>query len=1119
MSIRFIIGKSGSGKSYFYFNEIRNMLKEKNKIYIITPEQFSLTAEKKLMDTSNGAVINAEVLTFDRMAYRIMQEVGGSAKVQLSDCGKSMLIYNILDKNKKELKFLGKSEENIEIVNTQITELKKHNVSLKDLNNAIENTEDKYLQSKLLDIEKVYEEFTNSISEKFIDENDKLTMLANSLDKTEYFNNSVIYIDEFVGFTKQEYEVIRKLLRCAKQVTVTLCADNIDLSKGPELDIFYSNKETIHKLSNIAKEENIEIEKIVNLDTLYRFKNEELKALEQNLYLTKTSKYTKQTNNISLFLAKNQYSEIENVAQNIIKLVKEEKYRYNEISIITKNIETYSSIAKAIFNKYKIPLYIDEKKDLGQNILAKYILSIIEIYAQSWSFESVMSYLKSGFIDLDNDEIFEFQNYCLKWGIKGKKWYSNWDFKNETEENKLQIKRMKEIKNIVIEPLINLKNNLSEQKKFSNITKCLFDFIIENNIYEKLNEKIKKLNEIGELDLASEYATSWNVVIQVLDEINLVFKDDKVSLDKYFKILKIGLSSTGLGKIPMSQDEVILGDVDRSRTHRVKAIFIIGLNDGIFPKVNTDEGFLGDSDREYLKENGIELAKGTLERMYDDNFNTYKAFTTAEEKLFLSYSSSDSEGKALRPSILIMKIKKIFPNIIQKSDVINRNSEIITKDTTFDELIIKMQEYVSGKEIEEIWFDLYNYYINDDNYKDKLISAMEAIEYTNNAQTINTENIEKLYGNTMRTSVSKLEQYRSCPFSYFLKYGLKLNEKDNFKIKPMDTGNFMHEVIDEFFEKIRENNIDIKSDENAEEIDTIIEEIIDEKLLLSKNYIFTSTPKFKNLTNRLKKVIKMSIGYIIESLKNSDFTILGNEVEFGTGKKYNPIVIELDNNKKVEIIGKIDRIDVAQNSDGKYIRIIDYKSSVKDIDLNEVVAGLQLQLLTYLGAACEIEDVLPAGVLYFNLIEPSINAKVTDDTQIIDELRKNYKMKGLILADMKVIKMMDKTLETGASKIIPVYIKKEGEISSSKSSTINKTQFENLQKYINKLIKQISKEIYSGNISIKPYYNSKNKKTPCEYCSYKSICNFNNNACKKEYNYIAKLDKEYIMEMIKDRNE
>ena len=261
------------------------------------------------------------------------------------------------------------------------------------------------------------------------------------------------------------------------------------------------------------------------------------------------------------------------------------------------------------------------------------------------------------------------------------------------------------------------------------------------------------------------------LIMDIFDEIVLIFGEKKVSFDKYADLLKIGLGNTGLGKIPGTQDQVIVGDVDRSRSHKVKAVFIIGLNDGMFPSINKNEGFFNDEDREYLKQNGTELAKGTTEQLYDDNFNIYKAFTTAEEKLFLSYTSSDLEGKSLRPSILVNRLKKIFPKLVEESDIVEKKEEILTKENTFEELLNKLREFRDGKEIESIWFELYNYYSQSPEWKDKLENSLKALNFNINPPKIQKEVIEKLYSDTLKTSVSRLEQYESCPFSYYLKYG------------------------------------------------------------------------------------------------------------------------------------------------------------------------------------------------------------------------------------------------------------------------------------------------------------------------------------------------------------
>lgn len=1109
MSFRIIYGRAGTGKSEYCYREIAQKIKKENKILIITPEQFSFTAEKKLMDAiDTQAVFNAEVVTLSRMAYRVISEIGGKNETNLSKCGKAMLIYSILSNNKNELKFLGKTDENVDMLDTAITEFKKHGISVEQLKQEIENQEDIYLKNKLQDLNVVYSGFEEQLAGKYIDETDLLTILAENIDKTDMFKDAVIYIDEFAGFTSQEYHIIEKLIQIAKQVTITICTDGLHEIKNPDTDIFYSNEVTVTKLLEVAQNCDVKIEEI-KLEETYRFKNSELKHLEKNLYENKPQKYNSQIKNIQLFLAKNQYSEIEEVARNVLKLVRDEGYRYRDISIITKNIATYSSLARAIFDKYDIPIFIDENRDLNQNIVIQYILGILEIFIKNWSYEAVFNYIKTGFSNIEEDDIFKLEKYCLKWGIKQNKWKKEFSYGNYEEKDKADIERLEQIRKDLVTPLMNLKYKIDENKTVEGISKAIYEFLVEQQIYEKVQIKIQELNEIGQIDLANEYESSIQTIIEILDEIVLVFKDDKITIDKYNQILKIGFKNSSLTKIPGTQDQVIMGDVDRSRSHKVKAIFIIGLNDGEFPSVRKDEGFLNDADREVLKQNGIELAKGTIDKLYEDSFNIYKAFTTAEEKLYLLYSSSDMQGKALRPSMLINKIKKIYPMLQEQSDVIERRSEILNKKTTYEELIVNLSKLKEQDSIEKLWYYIYDYYQKNSEWNEKLKQSLKGLEYTNIPDKIDQNNIDRLYGNTLITSISKLERYRSCPFSYYLQYGLKIKPQEELKIQTLNTGTFIHEVIDEFFGTVRE--VGIKLEEITEEqLSEIINKIIDSKLGQNKNYIFTSTAKYRALVIRLKKIIKKALKYIIGTIVQSRFKVLGTEVEFGEKGKYKPIRLTLEDGKRIEIIGKIDRIDTAQGEDGKYLRIIDYKSSAKNIDLNEVYAGLQIQLLTYLDAACKEEDLMPAGVLYFSMLEQMIKSdKRLEQEEIEDKIRANFKMKGLILADVKVVKLHDKNLQNGNSALVPAYIGKDGELSEKKTSGVTAEQFKDLQKYMYTIIKQISKEILGGNIDLKPYY--KDKKTPCKYCDYKSICSFNMGGCENSYNYIDKKSKEEIL--------
>lgn len=372
------------------------------------------------------------------------------------------------------------------------------------------------------------------------------------------------------GFTPQEYRVIEELMKVSKEIYVTICSDN-ESATNEDSDIFYSNKLTEERLIKLANLNNIKVEEPIYLSKNYRFKSKELLHLEENIYSNIYKKYLEESKDIKLFLASNPYSEIEHVANKIIENVRENGYRYKDIGIITKNIDTYSGLIKAIFSKYDIPVYIDEKKDLSQNILIKYIISLLEVFAKNWSYDSVISYVKTKFCDIEEKDIYKLENYSKKWGIKYSKWYKEeWKF-GEDEET---LKELNEIRKKAIEPLLKFREKCYKNSNCKNLTKSIYEFLIENEIDKKLKKKAEEISFIS-ADLASEYEASFNTVIKILDEIVKVFGDEEISFEKYSAFLKISFSENGLGKLPAGFDGVTVGDVDRSRSHKVKVIYII----------------------------------------------------------------------------------------------------------------------------------------------------------------------------------------------------------------------------------------------------------------------------------------------------------------------------------------------------------------------------------------------------------------------------------------------------------------------------------------------------------------------------------------------------------------
>ena len=662
----------------------------------------------------------------------------------------------------------------------------------------------------------------------------------------------------------------------------------------------------------------------------------------------------------------------------------------------------------------------------------------------------------------------------------------------------------------IIDPLITFKEKVDSNKTYSQISKAIYEFLDENEIIEKLD---KKLKEYDNYELFLEYNTTHSLLNKVFDEMDVIFKDEKTTFEKYKDTFLVGIGTSELGKIPSTQEQVIFGDTDRTRNSKIRALFIVGANDGYFPKEFKSEGYLNDDDRSFLKTQGVELAKDSVESLYEEQFNIYRALTTPEEKLFISYSSSDKEGNALRKSSLIKKMRRLFENLKEDSDVVEKRYEITNENASFENALENYRNYLDGENIGEKWEHTIRYFYNKDSIK--LNRILSGKDYTNKADKLSKENVEKLYGKRLYTTISRLENYRRCPFSFHLNYGLKLKEKNELKIQTVDTGSFMHEVIDELFRRIEENEIDVDV-LTDEDIKKLVDDIVNQMLISSRYYLFTSSEKYKLLTRRLKKVVYQAIIYIIYSLKNSDFKLLGHELAFGgKGASYDSIKIDFDD-KHIELSGKIDRVDTAKLSDEEYIRIIDYKSSVKDLDLNQVLAGLQIQLITYLDAACKERKANPSGVLYLGLIDNVIRASKNLSVEEIEaKIKQQFRMKGLVLADINVIKMMDKNIENGKqSDIIPVYLSKDGEI-TKKSNAVNREDFERLTKKVKEIIKELSKEILEGSIDIKPY--KYNQKTGCDYCSYKSICMFNTLFEGNDYYRIPKKEKELLLEEIREK--
>ncbi|MDU4939604.1 MAG: helicase-exonuclease AddAB subunit AddB [Clostridium sp.] len=1127
MGIRFIYGRAGSGKSTYCLNSIKNRLNDNNgnRLIYLVPEQYTFQRETMLLkDVGEEGLLRAQVLSFKTMAQRVFEECGGRVHDRMRDAGKSMLIHKILQESEENLQYfnrISKEQGFTDIISDTITEFKKYNVTPSVLREGITKIDDEELQSKLTDLANIFEKFDLSISENLVDTDDELTYLANKLNNCVLYDNAEIWIDEFTTFTPQQMEVIKVLAKKCKGVNIALCMDEVSSGDSSEVtDIFNSLKTTELRILNMMRDEHIGYEQPVNLNNNKnnRFKdNDELKHLEKYFFTYPFKSYKQDVNTIRLYKANNSYDEVENVAKEILRFVRDKGYRFRDISVVCRNIDDYEKIATVIFNEYDIPFFLDKKIDILSNPLIILILSSIEVMIRNWSYESVFKYLKSGLVNIDRHEIDILENYVLANGIKGFKWTNELSISEEDNDEIDPIKVMIKVR----EPLLNLHSKIRGNKSVKAICTAIYEFLVELDCFNRIEEWISEFDENGMQGNVMEYQQVSEIVIDILDQAVDVIGEDLITINEFYKVLNAGFQNKEIGIIPIALDQVNIGDIARIKGRNVKVLFIVGVNDGILPAANKDEGILSDRDRDLLKENGIELSSSTRAKVFEEQYMVYTALTLASDYLMISYPMADFEGKSLRASIVIPRLKRIFPKLIEESDLFNlkerldKYSKVTAPIPTFNELILALRRNYENEDVEDYWKDVYCWYKDKEEFYNKSGNILEGLKYSNDGEVVAREKLKKLYSikdGRLLFSVSRLENYAECPFSYFIKYGLKARDRKVYEFSAPDLGSFMHEILDEFTNKVKRERISW-SELNSERCRSIVSDLIEKKLIEDSNSILNSSKKYKYFTNRFKRVIAKSVSVLAEQMRKGQFEIFSNEFQFGNLRDGAPIKLELPSGEEVYLTGRIDRIDSLDLHGNTYIRVIDYKSGSKKFDLNELYYGLQIQLLVYLDAILKNSEyilhtqAMPGAILYFKIDDPIIKSKSElQDEEIRKQVLDKLKMNGLLLKDAELVKAMDNDMET-YSLVIPATFKKDGDFSSN-SSVITEEQFNILREYVNFKMIELCEDMLSGKIRIEP---CKNQRTSyCDYCDYSAICQFDTSIKDNKYKLVLKKDDKEI---------
>jgi len=1116
--IRYILGRSERDKTNYIFNQIKSYLTNTEySMILLVPEQFTLQSEIDIIKSlDKPGIMRIEVLSFRRLAYKVFNEVGGLKKVGIDDLGKLMILRRLFDEHSKELKVYQKAYLQSGFLSSfsdLIKEFKRNDISPQILRESvITEGEESILKRKMDDIVLIYEAFSNFIQNKYTDEEDKFNLLIELMEKAHFLENTIIWVDGFSGFSEQEYRILEKLLIKSKKLNIALTLDDLS-KKVRDKEVFEVTDNTFKKLREIAKRYSAkETKTIVNTSSI---KNRELQHLEREFFSYPYNIYPEKVDSIELFSALNQYTEIERVACRIVSLVRDKGFRWKDIALVNNSMETYGLTIKRVFTEYGIPFFIDEKRSIMNNPIIKLILSSLDIINRHFRYEDVFKFIKTGFTNFSKDEYEILENYVLKYGIEGNKWFKEFIHGNE------DLSEMNRLREEFISPFVFLKEKIKGKNKVVDISTHLFQFLELLEIEEKLDNWITALKRENNIEYANENTQIWNIVVQVFDQLVEILGETVINLRDYSKILEAGFSDYKVGIIPPTIDQVLVGTLDRSRSHDIKALFIVGVNDGIIPSNFSHEGLLLDDEKITLKEHGIPIQSDCGTKQSIERFSIYTALSKPREYLWISYALSDNEGKAQRPSILIDRFKRIYPNIKVQSDVTkSKEIELISRPLpTVKYLIENLRLKLNGYTIDEIWKDVYEWYCLNEVWNESIKEIVRGLFHNNQEKPLGEDIAKRLYNTPLKSSISRLESFVNCPFSHFINYGLKPKERKEYKISIPDIGIVFHEAMDRFSKELTLQELDWKN-LDKEKCEQIIDQVVDKIADGFQNNIFQSSNRYKYLVNKLKRISKRVAWTLTEHIKQGDFVPLYYEVGFGDdNQSLPPIVLELPNGEKVVLEGRIDRIDILKDNEKSYVKIIDYKSGNNKFNLSDVYHGLQIQLIVYLDAVMNnkellrVDEVYPGGVFYFKLHDPMIESNDTDIENIEREIMKQLKMDGLVLKDVKIAKSMDNNLEEGNnSSIIPVSLKKDRDFSKF-SSVLDTEDIQHLIKHVRKLIIEIAEEILKGNIKVNPC--KVDNRTPCQYCKYNSICQFDRSFENNNYRIMKKLKDDEIIERLK----
>ncbi|MCI6011414.1 MAG: PD-(D/E)XK nuclease family protein [Firmicutes bacterium] len=1102
-------GRESLDREKFIFDRIRcDMTDRQNasadgngqRIILLVPDQYTLEAEQQAFrHLQVRGLMNVEVLSMSRLGSRLLSELGGSRQTFIDKYGRHMILARVARENREKLQVfrgLEGSSAFIENVNNFISEMKQYNCGIGELDSMVSETEEgSYTRRKLEDLKLLYSCYEEEIRGKYTDSEDYIDLYLRKIHQSDFLRGSQIWVYGFDSFAPKALSVLGQLMGRAAEVHVVLTWD----SGGRDHEIFTLTGLVMDNLQREADAAGIpssreEIPKRYERNRAARG----LVHLERELYAM-PARREDDCAGITLTAAAGIYNEAESAAAYVLHLVRDCGLRYRDIRLVCNDQEIRGPVVERIFQEYGIPVFCDRKRDILSSPVIQYLLSLLNTVAESCRTEDLMQVLKSGFGDLTREEVTDLENYAIRYRIRYTMWKRPFT-KGAAEYGEEELARLEQLRQKAMEPLEALEvqmrceggDLLTMEGFISRFYRFLYDTV---NLPDKILDFIASQEELRRMDLAEETGQIWNKTVGILDQMAEIMGSEPFDLKLFRDIFQVGLSQVEIGVLPPTRDGLLMGTMQRTRMSHVRALVAVGVNEGILPQEKTEPGLFSSEEKELFRSHGTELCKVDSVMLMEERLAIYRNLSSTEEYLWLSCSLSDEEGKECRPSSVFLKIQELFPKLQVQRDVLNSGEVLPLVHggvSSLRHLTEALQEAASEEEIDGTWKETFAWY--QENRKEELGIIRSGLAFTNRQESLGQAAARQLFlknpEGAYSLSPSRLERFSRCPFSHFVSYGLRPEERRIFQVAPREIGDIYHECLMTLTRALTRPDLDVTHPLSPwmtitrQECGELVRQTAKQQMEQYRDGLFQQGKEESYRSRRICEICEKACWAVVEQVRAGQIETSQFEVPFRRGGEIPPITVRAGN-ETVYIEGKIDRVDYLP---GNRVKIIDYKTGNEKFSAEEAREGYRLQLMLYLQAACE-QGRKPAGIFYFHISEPMADAtgKEWNSEDLAREIRKNFKLNGVMIDDPEIIRSIAGDF-SGYSEIVPLRAGKEKITETGKGSLLSEESFENLREEVAKKTVEICRSLTEGEIAIHPMKTK--ERSACTYCEYMGICRF-----------------------------